>query len=114
MEKRGRGRPKGSKNKESRTTTTTANDDPISNIKTPNDVAGKKLKGRGSMNPNTGPRMYAKTTQHVYTELAKTALSNTDLYNLYGIVVDASSPSRNEKGIRIQLRIIDPSIQASR
>jgi beta-N-acetylglucosaminidase len=42
-----------------------------------------------------------KTTNHVYTELAKTAISNTELYNLYGIVVDACSPHRTERGLKL-------------
>ena len=34
----------------------------------------------------------SSATFRTYTPLAKTSLGNTDLYNLYGIVIDASSP----------------------
>lgn len=39
-------------------------------------------------------RHYAKVTSHVYTEIEKTAISSTELYNLYGIVVDATMPHK--------------------
>lgn len=52
-----------------------------------------------------------KSTNHVYTELAKTAISNTNLYNLYGIVVDATTPHKKEMGkYKTHIRIIDPSM----
>ena len=34
----------------------------------------------------------AQQTYRTYTQLAKTSLGNTELYNLYGVVIDASSP----------------------
>ena len=83
---RGRGRPKGSKNKPK---------------------TGIPLAGEGSQNftnlrisanqPQTISAATTKsanhnTTHRTYTPLAKTSLGNTELYNLYGIVIDASSP----------------------
>jgi hypothetical protein len=43
--------------------------------------------------------------------LAKTAVSNTELYNLYGVVVDSTTPHRKEDnpGFKTQIKIIDPS-----
>jgi hypothetical protein len=46
--------------------------------------------------------------------LAKTAFSNTDLYNLYGIVVDATTPHKKEdKGYKTHIKIVDPSLQGN-
>ena len=66
------------------------------------------------MNPlQPGQRLYQKTTAHVYTELAKTALGNTELYNLYGIVVDCTSSHKKDgKSFKTHIRIIDPSLQS--
>lgn len=48
----------------------------------------------------------------MYTDLAKTAVSSTELYNLYGVVVDATSAHRNEKGgFKVIIKIIDQSMQ---
>ena len=101
-----RGRPKGSKN--------------VSNVekdKGMGDVKGSNLTvpaKRGRPNNPTlpgGQRHYMKTTNHVYTELAKTAISSTDQYDLYGIVVDSTTPHKVEgKGYKTHLRIIDPSL----
>jgi len=48
--------------------------------------------------------------QHTYTELAKTSLGNTELYNLYGVVIDASSPHPKKSFYRQLLKIVDPSM----
>jgi hypothetical protein len=82
----------------------------MTNIPNP---AGKG-RGRPPMNPADkklqGIRTYQKSI-HQYTELAKTAVSNTELYNLYGIVVDATSPhKKDERGYKTHLKIIDPSL----
>lgn len=104
-----RGRPKGSKN--------VAN---IEKEKVAGDVKGSNLtvpakRGRPK-NPTLpgGQRHYMKTTNHVYTELAKTAISSTDQYDIYGIVVDSTTPHKVEgKGYKTHLRIIDPSLQGT-
>ena len=59
--------------------------------------------------------MYQKSN-HLYTELAKTAVSSTELYNLYGIVVDATTPHQKEEDsgkFKTQIRIIDPSMEGT-
>jgi hypothetical protein len=72
--KRGRGRPKGSKNKSAE------------------DEGGKKASnvrvGSGIMQP-PAPKV---NHNYTYTQLAKTSLGNTELYNIYGIVIDSTSP----------------------
>lgn len=108
MEKK-RGRPKGSKNKAKEEATEAVLGQPgASNLKNPE----KKPRGRPPGNPLMagGVRHYMSKTQHVYTELAKTTISNTDLYNLYGIVVDASSPWMKDGKWRTHIKIIDPSM----
>lgn len=52
----------------------------------------------------------AAPSSRVYTPLAKTSLGNTDLYNLYGIVIDASSPHPKKNFFRQLLKIVDPSM----
>lgn len=53
-------------------------------------------------------------SNHSYTELAKTAVSNTELYNLYGIVVDATAPHKKDDiGYKTHIKIVDPSLQGS-
>ena len=88
--KRGRGRPKGSlnKNKES------PEDMPVSNI---------PYTSKSSIY-NKQPRSV------VYTPLSHTSLGNTELYNLYGIVIDASSPHPKKSFHRQLLKIIDPTM----
>ena len=47
----------------------------------------------------------------MYTELAKTAISSTEQYDLYGVVVDSTKPHAVEgKGYKTHVRVIDPSI----
>jgi hypothetical protein len=65
-----RGRPKGSKNKIE--TERVIVDGKVTNVPLP-----KKPKVNKQNLPN-GQRHYLKTTNHVYTELAKTAISSTD------------------------------------
>lgn len=51
-----------------------------------------------------------------YTDLAKTCLGSTDLYNIYGIVIDATTPhlkvnEHNQyKSYKQHVKIIDPSM----
>jgi len=98
-----RGRPKGSKNRAGEATTA---DGKLSNVPLP----GKKGKGNDHTLPG-GQRHYLKNTNHVYTELAKTAISSTEQYDLYGIVVDSTMPHSVEgKGYKTHVRIIDPSL----
>ena len=52
----------------------------------------------------------SSATFRTYTPLAKTSLGNTDLYNLYGIVIDASSPHPKKNFYRQLLKIVDPSM----
>jgi hypothetical protein len=82
------GRPKGSKNKERGGEPSTPQ------------VDATKPQGRGRGRPKliknsevtpAGIRHFELKTKHSYTELAKAALSNTDMYDLYGIVIDAST-----------------------
>ncbi len=42
-------------------------------------------------------------------------MSNTELYNLYGVVVDSTTPHRKEDnpGFKTQIKIIDPSQQGT-
>lgn len=47
---------------------------------------------------------------YTYTQLAKTSLGNTDLYHLYGIVIDATNPHPKKNFYRQLLKIIDPSM----
>ena len=47
---------------------------------------------------------------HVYTTLSHTSLGNTELYNLYGIVIDASCPHPKKAFHRQLLKIIDPTM----
>lgn len=70
--------------------------------------------GRPPLDKNgAAVRTYLKVTNHVYTELAKTAISNTELYNLYGIVVDSTTPHSREKGYKTHIKIIDPSMEGT-
>ena len=46
---------------------------------------------------------------HIYAS-CKTSLGNTDLYNFYGIVIDASSPNPKKNFFRLLLKIFDPSM----
>lgn len=45
-----------------------------------------------------------------YTQLAKTSLGSNELYHLYGIVIDATSPHPKKTFFRQLLKIIDPSM----
>jgi hypothetical protein len=85
QQKRGRGRPKGSTNKQKE------------------DFAPLKL---------PQPCSYTTKTQrtHTYTTLSHTSLGNTELYNLYGIVIDASCPHPKKAFHRQLLKIIDPTM----
>jgi len=42
--------------------------------------------------------------------LCDTSLANTELYNLYGIVIDASSPHKKKTFYRQMVKIIDPTV----
>ena len=61
-------------------------------------------------------KYYKATVAHEYTELAKTSLGNTELYHIYGIVVDATTPhiKVGEKNpalmFKTHLKIIDPTV----
>eukprot|EP00347_Sterkiella_histriomuscorum_P023869 403333104 len=62
-------------------------------------------------------KKYYKSNQvHVYTELAKTSLGNTELFNIYGIVIDATSPHiklgemNAARQFKTHLKIIDPTV----
>jgi len=79
-----RGRPKGSKNRAQGDLTPA--DGKASNLPIP------AKKGKNNHTLPGGQRHYLKTTNHVYTELAKTAISSTEQYDLYGIVVDSTMP----------------------
>lgn len=82
--KRGRGRPKGSTNK-------AKEDQEVSNLKV-GGTTGTTVK------PSTS---YVKQQRlHTYTELANTSLGHTELYNLYGIVIDASAPHPKQRFFR--------------
>lgn len=56
-----------------------------------------------------------KPAQHTYTDLAKTCLGSTELYNIYGIVIDATTPhlkpneANSYKRFKQHVKIIDPS-----
>ncbi len=101
-----RGRPKGSKNKkDSEDQAATGG---TSNLLVPGKKNSSILDKNGA-----AIRHYLKITNHVYTELAKTAISNTELYNLYGIVVDSTTPHRRERGFKTHIKIIDPSMEGS-
>jgi len=77
---KGRGRPKGSKNKPKGYEPPTG---PYSNVRM----------GAPEQTPKPAKvKTSAPQTFRTYTPLAKTSLGNTELYNLYGIVIDASSP----------------------
>lgn len=95
MEKRGRGRPKGSKN-------------------IPHPVGESNLlapKGGKGLTMNLSGQHFFKNSTHEYTELEKTAITSSTLYNLYGVIVDATTPARNaEKGYSTYVRIMDPSM----
>jgi hypothetical protein len=47
---------------------------------------------------------------HTYTKLSHTSLGNTELYNLYGVVIDASCPHPKKAFHRQLLKIIDPTM----
>ena len=59
----------------------------------------------------TSTSNYALKAQrtHTYTTLSHTSLGNTELYNLYGIVIDASCPHPKKAFHRQLLKIIDPT-----
>ena len=104
-----RGRPKGSKNVANVDKEKGLVDGKASNVTVP----AKRARPKNSTLPE-GQRHYMKTTNHVYTELAKTAISSTDQYDLYGIVVDSTTPHKVEgKGYKTHVRIIDPSLQGT-
>jgi hypothetical protein len=94
-----RGRPKGSKNK----TTLAANNE-----------EGATSNQTSNLRIGSGRQQGASHTkaqhQYNYTPLAKTSLGNTELYNLYGIVIDATSPHQKKQFYRQLLKIIDPSM----
>lgn len=103
MNKKGPGRPKGSKNKPKDEDQSNSNnqqfgsfDAPVSNI--------RPIKHNIYKEPQSRPG-----SNRIYTELAKTSLGNTELYNLYGIVIDSSSPHKKKQFYRQLLKIIDPS-----
>lgn len=90
--KRGRGRPKGSVNKSKDCSDSV----PVSNLPNPNIAKTSS---------------YQKQPAHrIYTSLSHTSLGNTELYNLYGIVIDASSPHPKKSFHRQLLKIIDPTM----
>lgn len=89
VKKRGRGRPPGSTNKNKAT-------GQVSNLSAP-----------GQANRSS----YAKqNTTKTYTPLSHTSLGTTELYNLYGVVIDASSPHPKKAFHRQLLKIIDPTM----
>jgi len=46
----------------------------------------------------------------LYSELAKTSIGNTELYNLYAVVIDATRPyNKPDKGA-VMLKVVDPSL----
>ena len=92
-----RGRPKGSKNKPKEGNS----GEVISNIH-----FGTSAKAE----PKKAASKNAAQTFRTYTPLAKTSLGNTELYNLYGIVIDASSPHPKKNFFRQLLKIVDPSM----
>mmetsp|Transcript_39538 Transcript_39538/g.51785 ORF Transcript_39538/g.51785 Transcript_39538/m.51785 type:complete len:114 (+) Transcript_39538:56-397(+) len=98
-----RGRPKGSKNKP-KEGGCGANEGaaPVSNIHLA--AAAKAEPARKTAKSN------AAQSYKTYTPLAKTSLGNTELYNLYGIVIDASSPHPKKNFFRQLLKIVDPSM----
>ncbi len=59
---------------------------------------------------------YSSGAATVYTDIAKTALGSTEMYNLYGIIVDATTPhpKPNEtlpaRAFKTHVKIIDPSM----
>lgn len=70
---------------------------PPGEVEDPAAAPVKRPRGRPPLYKNqtitiAGIRHYEQNTMHEYTELAKTSLSNTGLYSLYGVVVDATSP----------------------
>jgi hypothetical protein len=73
--KRGRGRPKGSTNKPK-------DDLPMSNL----------TYGAGNTGSAQKTSFSKPVKDRIYTQLSHTSLGNTELYNLYGVVIDASSP----------------------
>jgi hypothetical protein len=92
QEKRPRGRPKGSKNKQ----TDQEDGKRASNLRV----------GSGIMQP-PAPKA---NQNYSYTQLAKTSLGSNELYHLYGIVIDATSPHPKKTFYRQLLKIIDPSM----
>ena len=102
--KPGRGRPKGSKNKFHHT----GDNGDVTNLPTP----GGRGRGRPSEKKNQGDMKMYQQSNHEYTELAKTAVSNTNLYNLYGVVIDSSTPHKkdHQSGYKTYIKIIDPSL----
>ena len=95
LPKRGRGRPVGSTNKPK----TDQGNDPVSNV----------FFGQGTT-PNKSPSTNKPKREHIYTQLSHTSLGNTELYNLYGIVIDASCPHPKRAFSRQLLKIIDPTM----
>ncbi|CDW77815.1 alpha telomere binding protein [Stylonychia lemnae] len=65
-------------------------------------------------------KVYQSQITQVYTELAKTCLGNTQLYNLYGIVIDATMPhlkeneTNNYRRYKQHVKIIDPTVHFRR
>lgn len=93
-EKRGRGRPKGSTRKNKP-------DEPEGALK-----ASNLRVGTGTMHP-PAPKAEHK---YSYTPLARTSLGNTELYHLFGIVIDATTPHVKKNLYRQLVKIIDPSM----
>lgn len=81
MEKRGRGRPKGSKNR------TTKQEEGSENVPTTNLRLAKPKAAKPPKQPKIVPEI-----RYEYTELAKISLGNTELINIYAVVICATAP----------------------
>ncbi len=56
----------------------------------------------------------ASRQKYEYVELAKVSLTNSDLQNVYGIIIDASFPHKvSEDKYVCSVKIIDPSIHSA-
>ena len=55
----------------------------------------------------------AKGTKYEYTDLAKASLSSTAVVNVYGVVIDATFPYKQNKSLYVcSLKIVDPSLSS--
>jgi hypothetical protein len=94
-EKRGRGRPKGSKNKVQK------------NITEPNNEGETNLRIPKTKAIAKPPKPPKQELTYNYTELAKISLGNTELLNVYAVVICAGSPhEKNNKNSVIYRQLV--------